>query len=134
MPGEVRERADAERLRAVLAHGERVGVVEAEPHRDAEALRREGGVEILYARIAVDLEYLPRDRPRVFGVEVDRAGLERREHDAGVAQAGPVFDGNLAFDRAAQHLAEDVGFGKTLGADAQRVGLRRQRDKQREER
>ena len=128
--GKVRERADPERLRAVLAHRERIGVVEAEPHRDAEALTCEGGIEILDARTAVDLEYLPRDRPRVFGVEVDRACLERREHDAGVAEARTVLDVNLAFDRPAQHLAQDVGLGKALGADAQRGGLRRQRDEQ----
>src|SRR5439155_80619 len=131
---EVRKRADPQRLGAVLAHRERVAVVEAEPHRDAEALRSEGGVEILDARIALDLQDLPRDRPRVLGVEIDRAGPERGEDDAGVTQAGPVLDGDLAFDRPAQHLTEDVGLGKALGADAQRVGLRRQREEQREER
>src|SRR5438477_7804418 len=134
VPREVRERADPERLRAVLAHRERVSVVEAEPHRDTEALRREGVIEIPDARITVDLEDLPRDRPRVFGVEVDRAGLARGEHDAGVAEARSVLDGDFAFDRPAQHLAEDVGLGKALGADAQRVGVHRQRDEQREER
>src|SRR5439155_22612231 len=131
---EVRKRADPERARSILAHREGIGVVEAEPHCDTDALRSESGIEILDAGIALDLEDRSRDRPRVFGVEVDRAGPERGEHDPGVAQAGPVLDGNLAFDRPAQHLAEDVGLGKALGADAQRVRLRGQREEQRKER
>src|SRR5262249_56115325 len=43
---EVRERADAERLRAVLPPRQPLAVVEPEPHRYAEALRGEPPVEL----------------------------------------------------------------------------------------
>ncbi len=117
---QVAERADAERLRALLAHRQRIAVIKAERHRHAEAERRERPVQVREAGIAFQLEDLLGDGARVFRVEVDRAGLERRIENAGVAQAGPVY---AAAGRAQDDFAEDVGLGEALGADGQRFRM-----------
>src|SRR5258705_13767451 len=91
-------------------------------------------VDPIEIRVAVELEDLLGDRAGIFRIQIDRAGLERGENDAGVAQTGSMLDRCLALHRLAQHFAEDIGLGKALGADAQRVGLRRQREDEREER
>ena len=87
---QVAKRADAERLRALLAHRQRVAVVEAERHRDAEPQPGERAVQLREARIAVKLEDLFRDGAGVFRIKIDRAGFERRVQDPGVTEAGPV--------------------------------------------
>ncbi len=118
---EVAERAHAERLRAVFAHRERVAVVEAERHRGAEAERRERAVEFGKARVPFELENFLRDRAGVFRIEVDRPGLERCVQDAGIAQARPVH--GTVSRGTDQDLAQDVGLGEALGADAQRLSI-----------
>jgi hypothetical protein len=58
----------------VAAHRQRVGVVEAQRHRDRQAHRRKPRVELRQRRHGVELENLPRDRACVLGVDVDAAG------------------------------------------------------------
>ena len=113
--------ADAERLRALLAHRQRVAVVEAERHRGAESQRRERAVQRLQPGAAFELEDLLGDGAGVFGIQVDRAGLERRVEDAGIAEAGPV---HRVAGGAHDDLAQDVGLGKALGADLEGFSLR----------
>src|SRR5439155_9357351 len=89
---EIRERTDAERLCALLAHRERVAVVEAEPHGYAEALGAERAVQLLHSRMAFELEDFLGDRPGVLGVKIDRAGLQRGEDDARAPEPRFVLD------------------------------------------
>ena len=117
MAREVGELGDAQGLRALPAHRERIGVVEAEPHARRETLWRQRGVQLLEVGIARQAHDLGGDRAGVLGIDVDGAGLQRGKHDAGIAEPGPV----LAAGRARQDLAEDVGLGKALGADVDRV-------------
>ena len=114
---QVREPPDAERLCAIVAHRKRIGVVEAERHAGGEPLLRERAVQLLEGRLARKPHDLGGDGAGVLRVDIDGAGFQRREHDAGVAQARPV----LAAGGARQDLAEDVGLGEALGADADRV-------------
>ena len=58
---------------------------------------------------------LGRDRAGVLGVNIDRARFQRREQDAGGAEARLV----LAAARAREDLAQDVGLGEALRADVQ---------------
>ena len=66
--------------------------------------------------------------PGVFGIDVDRAGLERLREDRGVSEARLVDRarareaGSLGDD-----LAQDVGLGEALGAHAQDGLVRRRR-------
>src|SRR5258708_34575804 len=94
-------RADWHGACTVLADGGRVGVVEPEPHRDAEALRCKSAVDPIEIRVAVELEDLLGDRAGIFRIQIDRAGLERGENDAGVAQTGSMLDRCLALHRLA---------------------------------
>jgi hypothetical protein len=110
--------------RPVFAHGERIRIVEAKRYRDAESVRREctvQPVEVQWPRAAQDLAL---DGARVLGVDVDLAARQRREHDAGVAEPGPVYRTRFArLSCGLRHdLAEYVRLGKTLRADIQCVG------------
>src|SRR5882724_5223164 len=128
MAGKVRELRDAQGLRAVRAHGERIAVVEAKRDARLQALRRERGVDLGKARLPGQAYYFGRHGTGVLGVDVDRAGLERREHDAGIAESRLV----LAAAGARQDLAEDVRLGETPRADLDAV-LRVRRARQREQ-
>jgi hypothetical protein len=110
----------------LLANRQGIGVVEAERHGHAEAHRREATIDLVERRAGVELQDLARDRAGVLGVDVDRAALERREHDAGVAEARLVLGLHSgANDGPAQDLAEDVALGEALGADLERRILSR---------
>ena len=62
-----------------------------------------------------------RDGPGVLGIDVDRRGGERVQHDRGVAQSLAVRRGGFAGGkrRLLDDLAEDVRLGEALGADVQ---------------
>ena len=59
--------------------------------------------------------------PRYSGIDVDAAGLQRGQHDGGVAQALAVFGLAVRGGGLGQHLAEDVRLGEALRADPQHV-------------
>ena len=90
-------------------HRQRVGVLEAQRHRDAEAHRREGAPHRRQVGRLGVLEDLGIDGAGVLGVDVDRAGLQRLEHDRGVAQALAV----LGLARAARRSARSPRRGCT---------------------
>ena len=117
-----RERADAERLRALLAHRERVAVVEAERHRRRRSpCGASARLSSSSAGIAVELEDLARDGAGVLGVQVDRAAPSARRTRCrccrGRAGARPRRPPRRGL---AQDLAEDVGLGEPLRADLRR--------------
>ncbi len=127
MPGEVGEFRDAQGLRAILAHGERIAVVEAERDARLEPLRGERPVQLGKRRTSGQADDLGSDGAGVFGIDVDRAGLERGSDDAGVAEPRLV----LTARGSRQDLAEDVGLGEALGADLEAVcGVRRARQRE----
>jgi len=64
-------------LRFCFAHGQRIGVVEAQAHRGAQPVRSEPPVEILQRERAFEPEDFTRDGAGVLRVQVDRARLER---------------------------------------------------------
>ena len=115
MSNEVGDAQNGERLSTLLAHRECIAVVKTERHAGREAVASERPVQLLERRLARLVHDLGRDRAAVLGVNIDRARFQRREQDAGVAEARPV----LAAARARDDLAEDVGLGEALGADAQ---------------
>src|SRR5206468_10861582 len=79
-------------------------------------------VELGERRDGVELQNLLGNRAGVFGIDVDRAGGERIEHDRRVTEALLMNSGCLSGSlcRLLQYLAQDVGFGKTLGTHVQR--------------
>ncbi len=124
LPREIGQRADAEPLRRLFAHSQRIAVIETERHRGAQAERRERALQLRDARIAVELQDFLRDGAGVFRIEIDRTRFERRVQDARVAEPGAVH-------RAARRIAhrlhddftEDVRLREALGTDAQRLGI-----------
>ena len=131
MPHEVGKPPDAKPLGAIFAHGERIGVVEAERHAGRKAIAGERAVQLLERRGRRKPEDLGGDGAGVLRVEINRARFQRGEHDAGVAEAGLV----LAARHARQHLAENVGLREALRADAQALlGLRGASGEQKKER
>ena len=120
---EVADGLDAQLRRLRGGHRQRIGVLKAERHADPQAQRLEiaphrGQVGRL--RVLQDLGV---DGAAVLGVDVDRAGLQRLEHDRGVAQALPVLGLGVRRSGLRDHLAEDVRLGEALGADRQRVAV-----------
>ena len=113
---------DALRARVVGAHGQRVGIVEAQRHRDRQPHGCKLGVELGERWDGVELENFAGDRARVFGVDVDAAGRKRVQDDGGVAEPWLVYGGRLAgaLRGLLDDLAENVGLGETLRADVER--------------
>src|SRR5579859_2087003 len=128
VPGELGELRDGQGLCAILAHGERIAVVEAERHAGLESLPGERAIELRQRRAPGQADDLGGDGPGVFGVDVDRACLERGEHDSRITESRLVF----AAGGAREDLAEDVGLGETLRADLDAI-LRLRRAGQREQ-
>ena len=126
---EIGQPRDVPSSRVVGAHRQRVGIVEAQRHRDGEPHRRELGVELGQRRHAVELQDFLGDRAGVFGIDVDAAGRERVQHDGRVAQALAVRRARLAggLRGLLEDLAEDVRLGEALGADIE--GRRRERNR-----
>jgi hypothetical protein len=86
MPRQIRHARDSEDLRTLLRHRNRVGVAEAERHRDAEAVRCKLTPQRLQVCRLAAIEELERERSGVLRIEVDRAVLERCKNDRGVAE------------------------------------------------
>ena len=66
-----------------LRDGERVGVLEAEPLREAQPSRRERLRDTRPVRMTGEREHGLCERPDVVGIQVDRARLDGREDDRG---------------------------------------------------
>ena len=62
-----------------------------------------------------------RDRSEVFGVDVDTAGLQRFQHDGGIAQPLAVDRATLRSGGRRKDLPQHIGFGEALGADLQHL-------------
>ena len=118
---QIGETSDALRARVVVAHSQRVGIVEAQGHRDGQPHGGKLGVELGERWDGVELENFAGDGPRVFRVDIDAAGRKRVQDDGGVAEPLLVYGGRLAgalrglFD----DFAENVGLGETLRADVE---------------
>ena len=114
-------RRDAELRGLRRRHRQRIGVLETERHADAEA---DGGQ---FARIVARSVGCGCFRisasivPQVFGVDIDRARLQRLEHDRGVAEPRLVLRLRVARRRLRDDLAEDVRLGEAFGSDHQRA-------------
>ena len=73
------------------------------------------------------------ERPRVLGIEVDRARLERPVGHAGAAQADAPLHPRLAdrFDHLGRDLGQDVALGERLRAHADHAVVGRARARRR---
>ncbi len=118
----------AQLLRTIraAAHSQRIAIVKAQRHRHAQPHARQLALHLLQRQRLRMLENLQRDGAQVFGIDIDLPGLQRAEHDGGVAQPLQMLDARIRRGRLRQHLAQDVGLGKALGADVQhrRLGRR----------
>ena len=103
------------------AHRQRVGVVEAELHRSAESHPGQFAVDLLQRCRVLVLEDFSFDSAEVFGIDVDAAGLQRFEHDGGVAQPLPMLDLRMRCGGLANDFPEDVGLGEALRSDVQHL-------------
>ena len=92
---QVGERADPQPRGHIFAHADRISVTESQRPAHADAALRQRRAEGLLAADVLAGQDLAGDRPGVFGVDVQLAGLERVEEDlrpsqlAEVGRAGP---------------------------------------------
>ena len=109
-----------------LGGGQRVAVGKTQRHTVRQPQARQFARDGLGRAAGGQLEDFLLDGAQVFGIDVDRAGLERLQHHRRVAQARPVFGAHAGCARRLRDdLAQDIAFGKALGADHHAlVGLR----------
>ncbi len=112
-----RARAQRQRARRSRSCRRSRGAPRPRSPRGARRASSSAGVELL-----LHAEDLARDGAGVLGIDVDRAVLERGHEDRGVAEAGLVLGGGAGGARGlGRDLAQDVGLGEALRADAKGV-------------
>ena len=113
---QVAQAAQAELLRIGLAHRQRVAVVKAQPRQHEEPTRRQQRIELRGVGLRpLLLEQFAQQGAAVLGVDIDLAGLQRRRHDGGVAQALAVLRRLAAgLQGLGDQLTEQVAFGEAL--------------------
>jgi len=126
---QVRQRVNSQLLGAIFPHRERISVIETERHARDQPLRRQGPVQLVQPPAAAQPDHLGGNGAGVFRINVDGTGLQRRDDDAGIAEARL----QLAAARTGQDLAEDIGLGEALRADSHRVLRLRRADAGEEE-
>lgn len=114
MLSQIAQGADAQPLRIVGAHGERIAVVEAERHADADAEFGQPPAGFLGGHGCILLQDFALDGACVFGIDIDAPCTQCLEHDGRVAQALPVLDGRMGCSGPRHDFTKDVGFGKAL--------------------
>ena len=121
--------------RDVLAHPDRVGVVESERPAHPDAALGQGRAQLGLAADLLAGQDLAGDRAGVFGIEVELVGLEGVEEHLRAAQLAAVgrVDARVR-EHLAGDLAQDHRLGERLRADpdgrVRRLADQGQRDEQ----
>ena len=127
--GQVGQGAQPETVRGLAPHGDRVGVLEAQRRKpaDAEAVAELAGyLGVGRARIGRGPLVQDREQARagVLRVHVDGAAPERRERDLGRAEAEPALRPDPAgLEQLSEHLGQEVRLAERLGRHDDRTRL-----------
>ena len=114
LPRQIRERFHLQSISVSDPHRERVAVVKAKWNRRGETQGLQCGVDLRERFQIRSFQNLQRNRSAVFGIQVNRAGLERRVHDGGIAQSRQQFDRRVPGRRFAEHMRKNIRLGKSL--------------------
>ena len=124
MRPQVRDRPDAEPVRGLLAHPDRVGVVEPQRPGHLDPAGRQRPADVVVRPQPVAGEDLARDGARVFGVNVDFTRREGAPDDARAAELLAELDVRALRPRELRrHLAERDRLGVELRPDADGVAV-----------
>ena len=121
MPSQIADRVNAEPVCFGATHDERIGVVEAEIGRHADAEFFQRGAHRFLGKMLFRFQNFFADRAGVFRVKIDLSAPQCLPEDDGAAHSGTLLHGEAGtLELSFCDLAQNIRFGEFLRTDDDR--------------